>query len=1124
MQSGCPLGQGVSTPELPKDNIATLPVIHSENGMQTNMVANHNRFSVSEKEIAHPHCAAILKENLPSFSSTRGLINTESSPSVGTNANREPNLYNFSDERHKTHSVTAPSCEWRKIKKQDNSEEANFPSSASVGGQPSNIPPTNDQIIAFIETIVAPYRAASTKQSTKQEATFLNKKSIICANYRDVTLQSECNMPEINSVDLLTTPVSYEDDVQRQSLTFSLEKGGICPKAVETGRLHGEGMTEVPEKIQATSLVVPETSTLELGLLTEKDANTEKQNAKDPQHFQNTCKEIKEHSEKKALIQIISADHSCEGIGSNVHTESVKFSKNQAHINCEEPCHDEKTHYLKDPQYEDISDDDKSRVASKACLKDIHYDNMGEEEDLQNVAVEASLTKLAKYNKQLTFEHESCGHMLDQDQLEVIPDEQLVTEKRLLSKMESVNTAKNCSSIACTGFVELDDGFEQLSNLKCDCTFSALKNEADQMKRDDDDDDDDWIVIPVIGDVEFEPEEPVKEQGDLELVVLHHEDTEVMEISHARSPKKQRLHQTVPSDPPLASTSSQIEVYDTWGSYVQAVSVQFGFQNKSNPEGEPHTDESKGDSYSETEDSCDYSPVSEHNYLTVPRQLLKKTSVPSSSDTDDFLSENVTEQKVTKTQKGQPMRLRLRELKDLLSARAQSKSAQLETSRQKASEKDEAIVLDSDIESETDEQVNRAIKGPDNSTQETIIIIDSDTEGESDQIYEKGNEQTMSSGSVDGGTTRINRQLTEAKEHIQEEMERFKKRNENRQTTLNTCGSDKVLKKDYIYKKKPAVESTDSSGSEDSSTTSFATQNSPAAETVQCSYATTGKKPQNTASSKDSVDNLSQSVGKNADCTIQAPNPVIPRLYVEKGSRSNPYLKLSKDSRGTGNGETLGPENPAANKSTSGKDRHGSTNDKLQTNRTNSSLAYEKISSSQASSNSTSRSVEVRRRSASVGMSSLASLPKPQPGTLVPTQQSSSSRLKHSHSYSNPSTQDHYHTRTKDQSCAKTTPSLALKQVRKQWSDSHVRTKLDNKPKRGRPEMLRSTSVDSRREVRPGHKSRASRKRHSSQKSETPLSKRLKREARQRTMDINRTTSSNQSAFSFSPPGFKMYY
>ncbi|XP_026218756.1 uncharacterized protein LOC113163916 isoform X2 [Anabas testudineus] len=976
-----------------------------------------------------------------------------------------------------------------------------------------------------------------------------------------------CSLPQEEYVSPWLNINTNLDDIDKEfpgvpwalKSTTNQGKGGANQKAVEavTPLLHSK-VTEVSEYQTKSS----HSSPLKLTSLPKKDANSKKvENTKDLQHLQVAFKQVTADSEIKSSIQILnvvslSANHSREDLNPDVPTQygvPTAFSENKV----KEPPGDEETHsvdYLKNLQYEDISDDDSSQLLTKqASLENIKYEDISDNEDLHisNVSMETSQAPIN--NQQLKFEHENYGPVLDQAPTEVIADEQRVKDEPASQKTalnEMGDTAQHCSSIARTGFAEPEEGLEHLSSLKCDsekhlgwqtnklesCSPSSLlKDGADNEMEDDDDDD--WIVIPVsIGDIEFEPN---KEEEEMELVLLHHKETE--EQWGATSPKRHRVNQATP-EPAPAAVSSQLEVFDTWDSYLKAKSEQLNLcrstlLNKQNPEGDPHSTQNRGESNSETEDSCDYSSESEHNYLTGNRQLLKETSAPDKE----------TENKASNMQRDQICH-KIKEL--LTSARAKSKDAQLKTNRQKVSEKDDVIILDSDTDDESDqncqkkaqriltscsddsgnslhhpsqnhqtksgpEQVDPDLNRPDITPQESILIIDSESEDEGDQNH-TNRQNLLSLDSSEGGNMRKSGQLTESKEQNQQET--------NRLTSLKrTHSSEWNEKNDCICEKKSAVERPVSSGSDNSSTTSLAAQNRTAAQTGNDPDGTTTQKsPKTTLSTKDSSDELPQPVVTNTDSS----NPVIHRLFVKDAPFSSRCL-LSEDSRrrldkvGTQSTKT-----PTATKLTSRNDRHdctSTTNDKGRANVTNPRPASKQMSSSsrQGPSTSVRRSAstsgqfsEVRQRSASGGLSLSVGTSALTKGMSVSSQQLSSSKLKRSHSYSNTSTMDDPHTLTKDPSCSTTTQSDAKKRLRHEWRCSFP-TNRDRKPSLGTEKLLRTTTSDSSRDARPGpsHRSRAPRQRHGYSKSSTPLMKKTKLEAIQRTKDINRTTSNGPSNF-----------
>lgn len=498
---------------------------------------------------------------------------------------------------------------------------------------------------------------------------------------------------------------------------------GLKPVAtVGLDNVHGVTQTK-------PSSVVSEHKQLTLHI-ENQDANTKKlKNIEDQQHRGVICNEVIPHSKLNSSIDKIlihnevsivtnQSERLCnqtsqEGVredeGSVRSQTDLSTALSENKVIEQAPLSESKgeealsVNVVKDPQYEDISDDeDMSQLAKKhpdteheeltfpAGFEDPQYEDISEDEKPQteNMSVERpSLTQVPECNnKQSPFENKGDGHVQGQAQMktEIISDEALIPEKPVSPKMESLD--------------ETDDGFEGLLWSKCEsktdlrcqtnhsvsCSpFSVLKDEDET----DDQMDDDWIVIPInMSDLKFEPED--EDQDGPEKVVLDDVETGDEERAYDTSPTHRELHWPAPK-PVQASSSVQMEVFDTIESFLQAKAIQFNTskvasgrstpEHEMDSEGESYTPQNRQESYSEpedsceTEDSCDYSSGSEHNYLTVSRQLLKKSSAPLS-----------------------PMQ----------------KPRQLSEPKQlsKISKEDEIIILDSDTEDENDQNCKKKSK------------------------------------------------------------------------------------------------------------------------------------------------------------------------------------------------------------------------------------------------------------------------------------------------------------------------------------------------------------------------------------------------------------------------------
>ncbi len=381
---------------------------------------------------------------------------------------------------------------------------------------------------------------------------------------------------------------------------------------------------------------------------------------------------------------------------------------------------------VKDPQYEDISDDDMSQSAKKllstvheeitfpAGFEDPQYEDISEDENphTKNMSVERpSLTQAPEcMSKQSPFQNKGTAHVQAQMKTEIISDEALIRKKQVSPKTESLDIAQHCSGPC---FVETDGGFEGLlcakydskTHLGCQRNHSVSCSPSSVLENEDETDnqmDDDWIVIPInMSDLKYEPED---EDLDVpEKVVL--DDCETGDERPCdTSPTHTELHWPAPN-PVLTSASSEMEVFDTVESFLQAKAVQFNtFEVDS--KGEPDAPQNRQESYSEpedsceTEDSCDYSSGSEYNYLTVSRELLKR-SAPLPPETDDSVSEKGGEHdEVTNVQNGQTRSLgSMQKLRQLT-----------EAGPTRLSKTDDIIILDSDSEDENDQNCKKKAK------------------------------------------------------------------------------------------------------------------------------------------------------------------------------------------------------------------------------------------------------------------------------------------------------------------------------------------------------------------------------------------------------------------------------
>lgn len=541
------------------------------------------------------------------------------------------------------------------------------------------------------------------------------------------------------------SPVVHHLTVKKRGFT------GLTP--VETGWFGSvQGVTDVSEDLPPKSgSAVSENKT---SPAENHDANTKKKkNIQDQQYCRVICEEAISLSKPNSLIDKIQIDNVvsiptykseqiCEGVrekAGSVYSRldlSIGLSENelkeQAPLSESEGEEVLSLNILKDPQYEDISDDDVSQLSTElpkteheelsfpTCFEDLKYEEISEDENSQ---IENPLLAhvLEPDNKQPLFENED--HKLGRAQMRT------ETKKQVSPKTEILNAAQYCCHLY---FVEAGDGFEgqvcpkcdgekhlaRQTNLSVSCSPSNVLKYVDQTE---DQMDDDWIVIPIsMSDLTFGPGD--EDQDDPKEVVLDDGEKERQGLTHCV------LQCTAPKPSP-ASASSQLEVFDTIESFRQAKAVQVGncFEvetGRSTPEHEMDSDKeshtpqerrgSEPEHSCETEDSCDYSSASEHNYLTVPRQLLKRsTHLPpkryysvSEKESD---SDEVTNVQNSQTRSSDKLGC-MQKLRQPIKTKAGSKAVLPKTDRQRISKKKDIIIIDSDTEDECDQNYNKKAK------------------------------------------------------------------------------------------------------------------------------------------------------------------------------------------------------------------------------------------------------------------------------------------------------------------------------------------------------------------------------------------------------------------------------
>ncbi|XP_067438658.1 uncharacterized protein [Thunnus thynnus] len=548
----------------------------------------------------------------------------------------------------------------------------------------------------------------------------------------------------------LNTNKKLDDIDQEPSVSGPLkhmtvkERGFTGLKPAETAGLDSvQVVTDVSKDLPPESdSVVSENKTFELMSPTDKhNANTNKQkNTEDQQHCCVTCDEVIALSKPNSLIDQIqnvvsiptyqskqSFAGAREEAGSVYSPMDLSVALSENEVKEQAPLSESEDEevlspkILKDPQYEDISDDDVPPLSTElpkteneelsfpTRFGDPQYEEISEDENSQ--IENPSFAQLPEpNNKRSLFENEGYRQSQAQMKTEKISAETLIPKKQVSPKTLVLAAQYHC----CPHLVLSGDGFEGLSCPKCDregymaTNHSVSYSPSNVLKYDDqteEDTDDDCLVIPItMSDLKSGLED--EDQDGPEEVVRDDGENGDNERQGDTSPTHDALH--FPALKPVpASASTPLEVYDTMAIFLQVKSARGGncFEvapGRSTPEhgmdseGEPHTPQERRESYSEpedsceTEDSCDYSSASEHNYLTVPRQLLKR-SAPPPPERDHSVSEKESDS-------------------DEASNSNPSKHVQPKTNKQRISKKEEIIIINTDTEDEGDHNCNKKVK------------------------------------------------------------------------------------------------------------------------------------------------------------------------------------------------------------------------------------------------------------------------------------------------------------------------------------------------------------------------------------------------------------------------------
>ncbi|KAL7370933.1 hypothetical protein ABVT39_014723 [Epinephelus coioides] len=579
---------------------------------------------------------------------------------------------------------------------------------------------------------------------------------------KQTSLTLNCSMSQEQNSSLrsnskdLDTKVEVPDDRER----YMPEQQSGALKLVEAEELDSvQSITDISEDFQTKSTsVAPKNKTFQSTSLNKNlIANTKKKKSiDDQQHCGVTSKKATAHSKlysspDKTQIQNVvsvpinhrewlSTQTSCEDLGEDAgcvdsQTDlSMSLSEAKKHAPPYESKGEEafSTDTVKNPLYEDISDNDMPQldtklpnlehreVSSLACSENPIYEYISEDESQQIET--SSPTQAPEPNvKQSPFENEAYGLVQGQALMttDIISDKELIPKKQVSPEIEALIVAQHYS--------KTDPGFEgqlcpkydseQQENHSISCSpYPILKDREET----DDEMDDDWLIIPiVVSDLNFEAHE--QDQDSPQENVLDVWEMGEQELQCDTSPTHW------PSPNPEASAFSPLEVFDTLATLQQKTAMEIKTvvelalrrstpEREMDSEGEPLTPQSRRESVDscETEDSLDYSPELERNFMTVSKKLLE-SSAPLPLETDVVVSakEGVSSE-VTNTQKVQTSCFNksssLQRLGELIKVKAASKRVHPKTNGKKILKKDEIFISGSDSEDECDQYCKKKAK------------------------------------------------------------------------------------------------------------------------------------------------------------------------------------------------------------------------------------------------------------------------------------------------------------------------------------------------------------------------------------------------------------------------------
>ncbi|XP_030006491.1 uncharacterized protein LOC115430556 isoform X2 [Sphaeramia orbicularis] len=451
---------------------------------------------------------------------------------------------------------------------------------------------------------------------------------------------------------------------------LSENKRGAVPKAkAEVGQVDCDPSMDLPFKSSRPLAFKVVSEDVTAG----KMKNTEDQH----QLIHHSGSKFKSQADK---IQICNAKSLLEQSGDHSNQKHLKgeqdsvclgFALFESKAERQEPLPESKVEdFCKNPQYEDISDEDQPRMVAQVAktihegsnilvgCRDPQYEDISEDDNSQNRNFDLDIEMAESNSAQSPLENEDLRHK--QGQAEMKSDNISIED-------HSPELPDDVQKCCCPYYIETEHGFESMLCPNCErhlerqkdqpiicSSLSDQKNEDADGQNSDSESDDDFIVIPlIVSNLKFESEDQIHKNKDI-IVLSDDESSETDGEGRQAGPCSTRYDSSHPASVPQAA--NRIEIYETLKSYLREQNLERSYDclaansdvvsDKITSECEmsstgsvPYpTVPSETEGTSETEDSCNYSSDPESNYLTVSKCLLVARSSYGPVEADDSVS------------------------------------------------------------------------------------------------------------------------------------------------------------------------------------------------------------------------------------------------------------------------------------------------------------------------------------------------------------------------------------------------------------------------------------------------------------------------------------------------------